>query len=295
MRHSNARIIITTLVSILTVASNNAVSSETQYEAGFNCNKAKSEIEKTICNDATLADLDKRLNYYYQKLILSIPESETGLFRRAQRAWLISRDVVCAASKSSIDCVKDAYDQRIFLLDSWNTEIMHHTFKEVYILEKNPSMIPPVEIPEESWRSRERYRLVEDFNNDGIDDVALSYETSMFGNAGGHFFLYLGMRDGTYKEIGSFFAHPLAINLEKTTEGESVISTYGRLNSVSGGIVERRVTDAGIFIVDSKFIHPGDEKVPEDQKQYLDLFGNAARMKAEISTTKENVITWKPL
>lgn len=205
-----------------------------------------------------------------------------------------SRDATCTNSKTISDCIKDAYDQRINLFENWSLSVRTNHFKEDYILIKDPSLIPLEKIPEEPGRSRERYRLVADFNNDGIDDVALSYDTSMFGNAGGHFFLYLGKADGTYREIGSFFAHPLAINLKKTIKGEGTITTYAHSNAGSGYIVEERITSAGIFVVNRKLIQPGDAGVPEDKKLYGDLFGTAG-MKAEISETKDNIVTWKPL
>ncbi len=265
-----------------------------EYEAGFDCKKAKSEMEKTICSNSTLAALDKRLNLFYHKLISNISKAEVDQFKNDQRAWLKSCEITCANSKNISDCIKDAYDQRVNLFEDWSLSVRTNHFKEDYSLEKDPSMIPLEKIPEEPWRSRERYRLVADFNNDGIDDVALSYDTSMFGNAGGQFFLYLGKGDGTYREIGSFFAHPLAINLKKTITGEGTVTTYARSNAGSGFIVEERITSVGIFMVNRKLIQPGDAGVPEDQKLYGDLFGNATRIKAEISETKDNVVMWKP-
>ena len=149
-------------------------------------------------------------------------------------------------------------------------------------------------IPEEPNRSLERYRIVDDFNNDGIEDVALSYEINMFGNAGGHFSLYLGKSGGGFRAVGYFFAHPSAINLQKSKKGEGIITTYARSNAGSGYLIGERITSAGIFMLHKKLIQPGDAGVPEDQKLYGDLFGTAG-MKAEISQTKDSSVRWTPL
>jgi hypothetical protein len=37
----------------------------------------------------------------------------------------------------------------------------------------------------------ERYRMLGDFNDDGIEDMALSCDINLFGNGGGEFSLYL--------------------------------------------------------------------------------------------------------
>ena len=73
-----------------------------------------------------------------------------------------------------------------------------------------PSVVPLRRVPGEGWRSLKRYRFVADLDFDEIQDLALSDDTGMFGNAGGWFTIFMGNADGTFSEIGGVFAHPLA-------------------------------------------------------------------------------------
>ncbi|MHC4546787.1 MAG: hypothetical protein ACYSYL_20095 [Planctomycetota bacterium] len=90
---------------------------------------------------------------------------------------------------------------------------------------KDPSLIPLERNEAESGQAFgrfrfERFRLVADFNHDGISDMFLSYDIAMFGNAGGHFTFYKGNADGTYTEAGEIFLHPLAVNLREDRKGQ---------------------------------------------------------------------------
>jgi hypothetical protein len=92
----------------------------------------------------------------------------------------------------------------------------------------DPSLIPAVQ--------NETYlRIIADFNHDSINDMAISVPLSLFGNAGGEFFLYLGNGHAKYRRIGQIFCHPQAIALEYI--GERVrIWTYSH-GSISEGVI----------------------------------------------------------
>lgn len=94
--------------------------------ASFDCAKAASAAEKTICGDAALSKLDEQLNKAYQGAI-----ARTGnktLVREWQRDWLKSHEL--AACKSAA-CMKPLFAARTALLDEavasrWNGQYVRY-------------------------------------------------------------------------------------------------------------------------------------------------------------------------
>ncbi len=75
--------------------------------ASFNCAKAKTDIEKLICNDSELGELDTALAKIYVKTRLSIGNSDE--VDAAERDWLKTVRDKCGTA----DCLKSAYHARI--------------------------------------------------------------------------------------------------------------------------------------------------------------------------------------
>jgi uncharacterized protein len=80
--------------------------------ASFDCAKAQTPVEKMICSDATLSDLDGRLASAYRRAIglASIPEP----LRAEQRSWLTTERRKCA----DVTCLKRAYQQRLTAIEA---------------------------------------------------------------------------------------------------------------------------------------------------------------------------------
>jgi len=85
----------------------------TTHAASFDCAKAKTPLEKTICSNANISKLDEELNVRYQAALKSFPVK--GFVRAQQREWL--------ADTRLLDCKKDctktlteAYQKRIAML-----------------------------------------------------------------------------------------------------------------------------------------------------------------------------------
>jgi uncharacterized protein YecT (DUF1311 family) len=80
----------------------------------FDCARAKSFVEKTICSDATLAALDKRLALAYAEVRREFPRSRGALIK-AQRDWLKSREA-CTDEHENIEsqvwCLSGLYEQQ---------------------------------------------------------------------------------------------------------------------------------------------------------------------------------------
>lgn len=61
----------------------------------FDCTKAVSLAEKTICAQTLLGWADRRMAWAYERLHLHLPTAEATALRAEQRAWLKTRDA-CA-------------------------------------------------------------------------------------------------------------------------------------------------------------------------------------------------------
>lgn len=77
--------------------------SNTISAASFDCTKTTSQVEKLICSDRELSELDSNLGGLYRSKSSSRPSAEAD-----QKQWLRQRDFCKTA-----DCVRAAYLKRI--------------------------------------------------------------------------------------------------------------------------------------------------------------------------------------
>ncbi len=88
----------------------------------FDCNKAASEVEKMLCADQTLSDLDSALAATYNQAIFR--STSAADFKTRQLAWLNDVRNVCLTA----DCVELAYRQRLADLNA--IPVMYASVKE---------------------------------------------------------------------------------------------------------------------------------------------------------------------
>lgn len=81
------------------------------YAASFDCSKASTAVEGSICANAELSDLDVQLSAEYKKA-RSI-SSDAAVLRKEQLAWLKTRNA-CGAN---VGCLTKAYTLRISELE----------------------------------------------------------------------------------------------------------------------------------------------------------------------------------
>lgn len=79
----------------------------------FPCDKAQSRVEKTICADAELSDLDEHLGRYYAGARQALADA-AECFTVTQRQWLRTVRDACADAA----CLKTAYLARLSELDA---------------------------------------------------------------------------------------------------------------------------------------------------------------------------------
>jgi uncharacterized protein YecT (DUF1311 family) len=89
-----------------------AVAGNQSHAASFDCKKASSFAETTVCSDNDIGSMDERLSQIYRDGLPANPD-----LRDSQREWLKSRNA-CETAK----CVRDAYESRLAQLTTQTTE-----------------------------------------------------------------------------------------------------------------------------------------------------------------------------
>jgi len=82
--------------------------------ASFDCKKAGTVVEKAICNNVQVSELDGKLGEIYLQLKKSLPKNEFNQLKIEQRDWLKKRNI-CG---SDTLCLFRLYEQRIAELSS---------------------------------------------------------------------------------------------------------------------------------------------------------------------------------
>ena len=97
--------VVSLLLLVMCVSAAQAVS--------FDCQKAKTFIEKAICQNPDLSQLDDELGSLYQ---LALTDNKNpAVFKKQQLGWLKQRDTC-----QTVECVKKSYKQRIATLNKYN-------------------------------------------------------------------------------------------------------------------------------------------------------------------------------
>jgi len=78
----------------------------------FDCDGAKTDVEKLICSDDELADLDVRLAKAFASALALAPANDVAVMRATQKSW--RRDLLgCGKSGDLRGCTVDAYHRRL--------------------------------------------------------------------------------------------------------------------------------------------------------------------------------------
>ena len=90
------------------------------YAASFDCKKAASDVEKKICANHELSDLDRKLGNAYREILgLAMWDKDPNDLRAGQLDWLKRRDQCFAHVSNCVndDDVADGYRDRIQQLE----------------------------------------------------------------------------------------------------------------------------------------------------------------------------------
>ena len=86
------------------------------FAASFDCTKAATTLEKTICNDPRLNAADTQMGDVYRQLRKTLTKPLANRLKQEQRDWLKTRTSYCQAHDA--DCMLPIYDARIAVLQS---------------------------------------------------------------------------------------------------------------------------------------------------------------------------------
>lgn len=86
----------------------------------FDCGRATHTIERAICGDVTLSELDARMGQQYQQALRVVKPTETQSLVDQQRAWVQQRNAVCSSVVGNVvwSCVLDMTRQRLATLSA---------------------------------------------------------------------------------------------------------------------------------------------------------------------------------
>lgn len=82
--------------------------------AAFDCTKAQTAVEQTICADPALKAKDDELSRLYAEVKQASSEAERKMLALAQRQWIADREAACP-EKGDSACVGDKTDERLAL------------------------------------------------------------------------------------------------------------------------------------------------------------------------------------
>lgn len=111
--------IICIALSIIFIASISRAFAETvkkeNFKASFDCTKASSRTEKTVCTVRELAEADIEMASVYKSLLSDMSYGEQILLKNEQHAWLKAREQ-CVNEKDIVGCLKYTYKDRTEVL-----------------------------------------------------------------------------------------------------------------------------------------------------------------------------------
>lgn len=146
------------------------------YSASFDCSKASTEIDKTICENDWIGSLDEELSLFYTKLRESLSKEESSILLSEQREWIRERNKSCETAYNKKSCLSDRYRKRV------NT--LKIRYEEPLLPSKDNLKEMCDEISELDASGRRKYGdsistydidkdiMAYDINNDGIKEIA---------------------------------------------------------------------------------------------------------------------------
>ena len=90
------------------------------FKAGFDCRKASTAIEKSICTDKRVAMADLEINQQYKKARQRLSGIERKALKTTQRSWIKQRNKCLVADKVDMSCLALSYANRLATLQKIN-------------------------------------------------------------------------------------------------------------------------------------------------------------------------------
>lgn len=126
MRHIHFKAVISFISVFVTFGSLNA--------ASFDCRKAGTFIEHTICGDSKLSKLDEALARAYKKAKNNI---DNDILKKEQRAWIKTKRKSC----KDVQCLRSVYSKRINELNAYSGSALNATWAGNYSHDRSNATI----------------------------------------------------------------------------------------------------------------------------------------------------------
>jgi uncharacterized protein YecT (DUF1311 family) len=95
-----------------------------RYHASFDCAKARTEVEKAVCDLSDVAFLDLKVDERYRRWLDQLSPADSDTLVQEQKAWLRKRDVICGEDWDIDHCLEELYRTRLRELDHFKS--LHH-------------------------------------------------------------------------------------------------------------------------------------------------------------------------
>lgn len=89
------------------------------FKAGFDCTKAGTPVEKTVCLAPELAASDLALTERYGALRKTLDKDQAAALQASQREWIKARNALCDEKKPDPHCLRRMYGVRRLALAAW--------------------------------------------------------------------------------------------------------------------------------------------------------------------------------
>lgn len=130
------------------------------YAASFDCSKASTKIEKTICSNNQLSTLDNELSKYFINLKSQLDHKDFKILLREQRKWIKDRNRTCENRRGMERCLTSTYENRINTLDFFSTKNI-------------PSLTDLDAVCSGEGKRTPVNEALFDINNDGENEIAI--------------------------------------------------------------------------------------------------------------------------
>lgn len=113
-RDTHLNCVLVALGLLLTIS---CLTFSTAQSQSFACDKAATAVERTICADKRLGDLDVSVAREFKRVLESKPQQRQRMLAD-QRRWLTYRDKRCDVASTRSDCIDQVYRERVRHLQS---------------------------------------------------------------------------------------------------------------------------------------------------------------------------------
>ena len=103
---------VLTLSAALPTMTGSLTAATCAIEPSFDCSQARGEVEKLVCRDSSLAELDNLLASAYATARENFPDQDRKSLQKSRQRWLKQRNS-CATAEDMARCTRQAYEQRI--------------------------------------------------------------------------------------------------------------------------------------------------------------------------------------